>query len=177
MTTHKEARQSRIAQLCFLDLRTTPWYTWALWTTTTTATAPLCYFAWRSTGAVLGYTHGQGRSICMLRRLPAAVAPGRSVTVMSGGKWILGGSSTSASGPSAMVPKILSRRRSRKKSKARKRARRQLIQPKSTAGERSEGRTEAREDENKQTWLVWMTLGSLGWARCATSGLRRAGRI
>lgn len=37
--------------------------------------------------------------------LPAAVAPGRLDTVMSGGKWILGGSSTSASGPSAMLLK------------------------------------------------------------------------
>ena len=37
--------------------------------------------------------------------LPAAVAPGRSDTVMSGGKGILGGSSASASGPSAMLPK------------------------------------------------------------------------
>lgn len=37
--------------------------------------------------------------------LPAAVALGRSETVMSGGKPMLGGSSTSTSGPSAILLK------------------------------------------------------------------------
>lgn len=40
----------------------------------------------------------------MKQRLPAAVVPGRSETVMSGGKCMLGGSSTSTSGPSAILP-------------------------------------------------------------------------
>lgn len=40
----------------------------------------------------------------MNQRLPAALVPGRPETVMSGGKCMLGGSSTSASGPSAILP-------------------------------------------------------------------------
>lgn len=48
------------------------------------------YLAWTSCGFAVA-------------ELPAAVAPGRSETVMSGAKWQRGGSSTSASGASAML--------------------------------------------------------------------------
>lgn len=58
---------------------------------------------WRIHVPLTGLMNHHSSFICGF--LPAAVAPGRSDTVMSGGKLILGGSSTSASGPSAMLLK------------------------------------------------------------------------
>ncbi len=99
-------------------------------------------------------------------RLPAAVALGRSETVMSGGKLTLGGSSTSASGPSAILPKC----RTCTTRKRRLGGTATLLPPKTRQTRRLRS---GERHQNKQTWPCWWRrllrslryfLTALSWA-------------